>query len=361
MDKKNFWKNKLVFITGHTGFKGSWLTLLLNSLGARVIGYSLNPISKPNFFDNLKLNKFLIKDCRYNILDYKRLKSEISKAKPSIFFHLAAQSSVLESYKNPINTVKSNIVGTSNVLDIIKEFNSIKSAVIVTTDKVYLNLEKKKKFKESARLGGFDLYSSSKASCEIIAESFVKSFFKKSDCKVATVRSGNCIGGGDWTKDRIIKDCVESFSKNKKLVIRSPNATRPWQHVLEPLCGYLMLAKKLYFEKNSTKNKYVGAWNFGPNKLNNLKVKEVVKVGKKIFNSKSKIIFKKKKYYESENLSLDSSKALKYLNWQTRFNDKEAFKMTFDWYKKYYTKVNKEQIHKLSFDQIKKVILKHKI
>ena len=144
MDKKKFWKNKTVFITGHTGFKGSWLTLLLYSLGAKVIGYSLNPISKPNFFDNLKLKKFLIRDCRSNILDYKKLKSEISKARPSIIFHLAAQSSVLESYQNPINTVKSNIVGTSNVLDIIKGINSIKSAVIVTTDKVYLNLEKKK-------------------------------------------------------------------------------------------------------------------------------------------------------------------------------------------------------------------------
>ena len=166
--------------------------------------------------------------------------------------------------------------------------------------------------KEDARLGGFDIYSSSKASCEIVAESYIKSFFKKNNCRVATVRSGNCIGGGDWTKDRIIKDCVESFNKNKKLIIRSPNATRPWQHVLEPLCGYLMLAKKLYFEKNSNKNKYVGAWNFGPNKLKNLKVKEVVKIGKKIFNSKSKIILKKKKYYESENLSLDSSKSLKF-------------------------------------------------
>ena len=361
MDKKKFWKNKTVFITGHTGFKGSWLTLLLNSLGAKVIGYSLNPISKPNFFDNLKLKNFLIRDCRSNILDYKKLKSEISKSRPSIIFHLAAQSSVLESYQNPINTVKSNIVGTSNVLDIIKGVNSIKSAVIVTTDKVYLNLEKKNKFKESARLGGFDLYSSSKASCEIIAESYIKSFFKKGNCKVATVRSGNCIGGGDWTKDRIIKDCVDSFSKNKKLVIRSPNATRPWQHVLEPLCGYLMLAKKLYYEKNQSKNKYVGAWNFGPNKLHNLKVKEVVKVGKKIFNSKSKIILKKKKYYESENLSLDSSKSLKYLNWKTRFNDNEAFKMTFNWYKNYYSKVSKEEIYKLSFDQIKKVLSKHKI
>ena len=148
MYKKNFWKNRTVFVTGHTGFKGSWLTLLLKNLGARVVGYSLNPISKPNFFDNLKLKIFLKRDCRSNILDYKKLKLEILKAKPSILFHLAAQSSVLESYKNPINTIQSNVIGTSNVLDIIKEVNSIKSAVIVTTDKVYLNLEKKENLKK---------------------------------------------------------------------------------------------------------------------------------------------------------------------------------------------------------------------
>ena len=153
---------------------------------------------------------------------------------------MAAQSSVLVSYKHPKNTIETNVLGTTNFLEAIKDVSSIKSAIVVTTDKVYLNLEKKRKFKENSRLGGFDIYSSSKAACEILSESYVQSFFSKSRCNVATVRSGNCIGGGDWTKDRIIKDCVEAFIKNRKLIIRSPNATRPWQHVLEPLCGCLL-------------------------------------------------------------------------------------------------------------------------
>ena len=358
--KKNFWKNKKVFITGHTGFKGSWLTLLLKSLGANVVGFALNPISRPNFFDGLKLKNFLDRDIRDNILNFKKLRSEILKAKPSIVFHLAAQSSVLVSYKESRNTIATNILGTANILEAIKDTNSVKSSIIVTTDKVYLNLEKKKKFNENSGLGGFDIYSSSKAACEIISESYIKSFFKEHKCNIATVRSGNCIGGGDWTKDRILKDCAEAFVKNKSLIIRSPNATRPWQHVLDPLCGYLKLAEKLHNDKTK-KNKYVGAWNFGPNKKNNLKVKEIVNYGKKIFKSKSKIILKKKKYYESENLSLDSSKSLKLLRWQTKFNDMEALKMTFDWYRKFYKVKNVKKIIDLSFDQIKQFKLKHKL
>ena len=358
MKKNSFWKNKKVFITGHTGFKGSWLTLLLKSLGAKVYGYALNPISKPNFFDNLGLSKFLVKDCREDILQIKNLRKEILKAKPSIVFHLAAQSSVLVSYKDPIETIKTNILGTSCFLEAIKNIRDIKSVIVVTTDKVYLNLEEKKQFKEDSRLGGFDIYSSSKAACEIITESYIKSFFLNSNSKFSTVRSGNCIGGGDWTKDRIIKDCVESFIKNKKLVIRSPNATRPWQHVLDPLCGYIRLAEKLYFDKQ---NKFTGPWNFGPNKNKNLKVKQIVKIGKNIIKSKSKIILKKKKFYESKNLSLNSNKAKKLLNWKTKINEIEALKMTFEWYKNYYDKNLRKDLIKFSFKQIEKFRLKHKI
>lgn len=359
MKAHNFWKNKKVFITGHTGFKGSWLVLLLNSLGAKTVGYSLNPISKPSFFDDLGLRRFLRTDIRNNINNFTKLKNAMLKAKPSIVFHLAAQSSVLESYKNSRETVATNVLGTANILEAIKYSPSVKSAVIVTTDKVYLNLEKKKKFKENSVLGGYDVYSGSKAACEIITLSYIKSFFHQNNCRIATVRSGNCIGGGDWTKDRIIKDCVESFIKNKTLVIRSPNATRPWQHVLDPLCGYLKLAKKLYI--NSKKKKYTGAWNFGPNKTNNLKVKEIVEFGKKIFKSNSKVILKKKKYFESENLSIDSSKAKKLLYWNNKFNEKESLKFTFEWYQYFYSKRLKKKIIDLSFNQIKKFILKHRI
>ena len=353
---KNFWKNKKVLITGHTGFKGSWLTLLLNSLGAKVIGYALNPITKPNFFDDLKLKRYLLKDYRDDIEDLKKLKKIVSKFKPSIVFHLAAQSSVLVSYKNPLRTVSTNVLGTANLLESIRNFSSVKVAIIVTTDKVYLNNEKKKKFKENSKLGGFDLYSSSKAASDIIAESYLNSFYSKKNCGIAIVRSGNCIGGGDWTKDRIVKDCAESFAKNKTLVIRSPNATRPWQHVLDPLCGYIKLARKLYFNK-----KFNGSWNFGPNKKNNLKVKELVKMGKKIFNSRSQIVHHEKRFYEAENLSLDSSKSFRLLKWQTRFFDKAALKLTFDWYKKFYKSKNKNDLLKISFDQIEVFKKKHKI
>tara|TARA_B100000700_G_C14888388_1_gene781507 strand:+ start:81 stop:1157 length:1077 start_codon:yes stop_codon:yes gene_type:complete len=349
MKKNNFWKNKTVLVTGHTGFKGSWLILLLKSLGANVVGYALNPISKPNFFDNLKLRRFLKKDHRENILDIKKLKNVIKKNKPSIAFHLAAQSSVLVSYKQPKNTIETNVLGTTNFLEAIKDVSSIKSAIVVTTDKVYLNLEKKRKFKENSRLGGFDIYSSSKAACEILSESYVQSFFSKSRCNVATVRSGNCIGGGDWTKDRIIKDCVEAFIKNRKLIIRSPNATRPWQHVLEPLSGYLKLAEKLF---NDNGKRYVGSWNFGPNKKNNLKVKQIIFIGRKILNSRSKIVIQKKKFYESENLALDSAKALKLLKWKTHLSDMQALKLTFDWFKNFYDKNTRKNIINFTFKQI---------
>jgi CDP-glucose 4,6-dehydratase len=354
--RKNFWKNKKVFITGHTGFKGSWLTLILHSLGAKIVGYALNPITKPNFFDNLNLSKYLIKDYRQDINNFIKLNNAIKNFNPSIVFHLAAQSSVLVSYQKPRETVEANVIGTTNLLESMKKTKSIKSAIIVTTDKVYLNQEKKKKFKEESKLGGHDIYSSSKAACDIITESYIKSFFSKSSCGIAIVRSGNCIGGGDWTKDRIVKDCAESFVRNEKLTIRSPNATRPWQHVLDPLFGYLKLSQKLF-----NNNRYNGAWNFGPNKKNNLKVKQLVLIGKKIFNSMSKIVLQKKNYYESENLALDSSKAKKLLNWQTKFKDREALNMTFDWYKNFYKIRNKKLLLKLSFNQIKNFKLKHKI
>jgi CDP-glucose 4,6-dehydratase len=228
------------------------------------------------------------------------------------------------------------------MLEAIRSCNTVKSAVIVTTDKVYLNLESKIKFKETAALGGHDIYSSSKAACEILTESYIKSFYSKlNNCKIATVRSGNCIGGGDWTKDRIVKDCVEAFLENKNLFIRIPNASRPWQHVMEPLFGYLKLAEKLYYDN---KRKYIGSWNFGPNIKNNLKVLEVAKYGRKILKSKSKILKTKQIFYESRHLSLDSSKAFKFLKWRTILNAKQALKLTFEWHKFYNNKSLRYQI-----------------
>jgi CDP-glucose 4,6-dehydratase len=348
--KKNFWKNKKVLITGHTGFKGSWLTIILNILGAKVVGYALNPISKPNFFDGLQLKQFLFKDYREDILKFNRIDGIVKKFKPQIIIHLAAQSSVLVSYASPLQTVKTNIIGTANLFESLKKYSFVKSVVIATTDKVYLNLEKKKPFKEDDSLGGHDIYSGSKAATEIVSQSYKKSFFNKKSCNIATVRSGNCIGGGDWTKDRIVKDCAESFLSNKKLVIRYPQATRPWQHVLEPLFGYINLAEKLFKSK-----KFEGAWNFGPRLKSNLKVIEVAKYGKKILKSKSDIIVKKSKFYESTNLSLDSSKSKNELKWKTHLSAKKALELSFEWYK--FNKENsKKKTIEFTIKQIKDYI-----
>ena len=358
--KNNFWKNKKILITGHTGFKGSWLTLILHGLGSKITGFALNPISKPNFFDGLNLSRFLHKDYRNNILNFAKLKSVILKEKPQIIFHLAAQSSVLESYKTPLSTINSNVLGTANLLEAIKFSNTVKSLVIATTDKVYLNLEEKKPFNENDKLGGHDLYSGSKAAAEIITQSFTKSFFSKKNCNIATVRSGNCIGGGDWTEDRIVKDCAEKLYQDKKLLIRMPNATRPWQHVIEPIFGYLYLAERLFYDK---RYKFSGAWNFAPNLKNNLKVKELVSFGKNFFKSKSKIIISKKKHYESTNLSLSSEKAKKKLGWKNIYDAKESLRITFGWYKYYYDNTNKSKskIITFSFNQIENYLKKLKI
>ncbi len=350
--KSNFWKNKSVFITGHTGFKGSWLTLILKNLGSNVNGYALNPITNPNFFDGLNLGNLLNNDFRENILNYKKLVKAIKKVKPDILFHLAAQSSVLVSYNNPVSTVSTNVMGTLNVLESVRKVKSIKSVIIVTTDKVYQNLEEGIPFKEDSKLGGHDIYSSSKAACEILTQSYIKSFFFNSKCNVATVRSGNCIGGGDWTKDRIIKDCAESFSKNKLLIIRNPNSTRPWQHVIEPLFGYLKLAEKLYLSKNK---RFVGSWNFGPNRKN-LKVLDLANIGKKIFKSTSRIIINKrsKKFYESKYLSLNSKKARDKLRWKIMLSNKSSLQLTFDWFKNFYKNKNKKYLIDFSIKQIEK-------
>ena len=349
--KKSFWRNKRVFVTGHTGFKGSWLVLTLKSLGANVTGYALDPISKPNFFDDLKLSKFLKNDFRQDIQNFSKLNKLIKQSKPDIIFHLSSQSSVLVSYEKPEDTLKTNVVGTFNLLQAIRSSKSVKSAIIVTTDKVYLNDDKKINFNENSKLGGYDIYSSSKACCEIITESYRNSFINHKKCRVATVRSGNCIGGGDWTEDRIIKDCVEAFIKKKNLIIRSPHATRPWQHVIEPIFGYLKLAEKL-FSKNG--KKYVGSWNFGPNNIN-LSVLELAQLGKKIFNSNSKIIIKKniqKAKHEAKYLSLDSKKSFKKLNWKVYMKPEKSLKLTFDWFKVFYSKKNRIDIINYSNQQI---------
>jgi len=359
---KSFWKNKKILITGHTGFKGGWLTSILNLLGCKVYGYALNPSGVKNFFTEVKIKKTFKEDIRHDLRDINFLKKKINKIKPDIVIHLAAQSSVIESFNDPRNTVTTNILGTYNLLEAIRDKKKIKCLLAITTDKVYQNYEKVKYFDENSKLGGDDIYSGSKACCEILINSYRKSFFQKSSCKIATARAGNCFGGGDWTEDRIIKDALESFYDNKTLILRNPNATRPWQHVLEPLFGYLLLIQKLC-SKNG--KKYEGSWNFGPSLKQNLKVINLVKIVKKNMNSKGKIIirkkfkkFKKIKIFESKHLNINSKKIKKYLKWVPYLSIKESVKITVDWFNAYKMK---EDLKKLTQTQIINYLKKAKL
>jgi CDP-glucose 4,6-dehydratase len=338
MINNKFWQNKNVLITGHTGFKGGWLSVWMNILGAKVSGYSINPLTKKNFFNSAKIKKIFFKDYRKNIQNYKNLEECIKKTKPQIIFHLAAQSQVLVSFKNPLDTILTNVVGTSNLLQIVKKYKFIKSVVIVTTDKVYKNNEKKIKFSENDHLGGDDLYSSSKACADIISSSYFNSFFIKSSCGIATARAGNCIGGGDWTRFRILTDATEAFLQNKKLKIRNPNSTRPWQHVLEPLLGYILLAEKLFGNKQK---KYCTSWNFGPSRRTNVKVLKFAKTLRSKMRSKSELILSKRvDNIEKKNLDLDSKKANKILGWKSFLSIDDTLKLTSDWYLANYQKKN---------------------
>jgi CDP-glucose 4,6-dehydratase len=347
---RTFWKDKKVFLTGHTGFKGSWFSILLNLLEAKVVGYSLKPNTKPNLFDLTKLNKNIHSSIIGDIRDYNKLKNSIYKFSPDFIIHMAAQPLVRDSYVNPKYTYEVNTLGTINILNILKELNFIKSALIITTDKVYFNNNKKKNFKENDLLGGGDPYSNSKSCAELAVNSYNQSFFKEKNIFVATARAGNVVGGGDFSKDRIIPDYFRSLLKNKEIVLRSPNSIRPWQHVLDPLYGYLLLLMKLY-----KKEKLGGiSFNFGPNKSNNKSVNDVINLINKDFNNSVKVIQKKnssKSYYESKILMLNSGKSKKILKWKSKYNLAQSIKLTSFWFKELISKKNKN-ILKVTQNQI---------
>lgn len=349
---QKLFKNKKVLITGHTGFKGSWLTQILLNWGADITGIALRPSTNPNLFSLLGIKK-KINNNFVDIRNFKKVKEIILKSRPEIVFHLAAQPLVRDSYDDPLYTFETNIIGTANVLQAIKEVGGVKSAVIITTDKVYEDKGRSHYYKESDKLGGYDPYSSSKASAEIIIDSYLKSFFnpknynKNHKTLIASTRTGNVIGGGDWSKDRIFPDIIRAFYKdNKKLIIRNPQAIRPWQYVLEPLYGYLLLAEKLYKgEKN-----LCGSWNFGPQKRNYLTVEEVVKRTFKFLSSGKYLIRKDNEKHETDFLKLNIDKAKDLLRWQPIFNFDETIRLTMVWYKSFY---NKENMVKISNQQIK--------
>ena len=334
----SFFKDKKILITGHTGFKGSWLTQILLNAKANIIGYALEPPTNPSLFEILNLEK-KVKNYFADIRDFNFLKNVLEKEEPEIVFHLAAQPLVRDSYDDPIYTYETNVMGTVNILQAIKEVKSVKAAVIITTDKVYKNKEWIWAYREVDELGGYDPYSTSKACAELVIKSYVKAFFNIKDYKkthstlIASTRAGNVIGGGDWSKDRLIPDIIKAiFEKKEKIVIRNPESIRPWQHVLEPLYGYLLLAKKLY-EGDTF---YVGAWNFAPNEENFVNVKYIVETAINTLKQGSYVIKRDTTKHEAKILKLDATKAKEYLKWNPILSLKETLNWTFDWYKNFY-------------------------
>jgi CDP-glucose 4,6-dehydratase len=336
----NFFKNKKVLVTGHTGFKGSWLVAWLNILGCEVMGISLNPVKGDNHFKILKKNLDII-DKRGDIRNEKYLKKLVKKFKPDIVFHLAAQAIVSTSYSHPKLTFETNVLGTLNLLNALAELKNKCIGIFVTSDKCYKNIEVTRGYTETDELGGDDFYSSSKASAELAIHSFYKSFIKDKNkfLRIGTARAGNVVGGGDWSKNRLIPDCVKSWSKNKIVTLRNPNSTRPWQHVLEALSGYLHLAYQL--DKNQKLNGE--SFNFSNNEIKNFTVLKFINGIQKYWKNANWKVYKKSSFYESTLLQLNSNKAKKLLNWKNKLKLSETIKLVGEWYTSYYES-NKKKI-----------------
>ncbi len=345
----NFYKGRKIFITGHTGFKGSWLSIWLNKLGADVIGYALPPPTHPSLFDICKL-KEKVTSIEGDVRDYNLLKNTVENHQPEIIFHMAAQSLVRYSYVKPIETYETNVMGTVNVFEACRHSQSVKVIVNVTSDKCYEDRHLKYGYKECDRMGGYDPYSSSKGCAELITAAYRQSFFnptnKNNRVSVASVRAGNVIGGGDWSEDRLVPDCIKALIKSKPILIRNPDAVRPWQHVLEPLYGYLLLAKSLYRDCLA----FSGAWNFGPHKSDAKPVKWIVERILRLWGGKYIWRIDKGLHpHESSCLKLNSNKAKSKLGWQPNWNLDKALIHTVAWYKSFF---EKEDMFSITMKQI---------
>jgi CDP-glucose 4,6-dehydratase len=328
-----FWSGKRVFLTGHTGFKGGWLSLWLASMGAKVTGYALAPNTAPNFFEVAKVASDLEQSYIADIRDLEKLQKALADARPEIVIHMAAQPLVRYSYVNPVETYATNVMGTVHVLESIRALDYVRVAIIVTTDKCYENKEWEWGYRENEPMGGQDPYSSSKGCAELVASAYRQSYFapeKYAEHKVAiaSVRAGNVIGGGDWSEDRLIPDAIKAFEAKESLVIRNPLATRPWQHVLEPLSGYLVLAQALYQEGA----KFDGGWNFGPCDEDARSVQDVINLLIKNWGSAASWTQEQSEQpHEAHSLKLDCSKARQYLNWIPRWRLEKAIEKIIQW------------------------------
>lgn len=321
------YRGRRVLLTGHTGFKGSWLALWLTELGAHVTGVALPPDATPNHWDLLRLG---IPDHRLDIREYHALAKVMKDAQPEIVFHLAAQPLVRRSYRDPLETWSTNVMGTANLLESCRNTESVRAIVVVTTDKCYENREWNKGYCETDRLGGHDPYSASKAAAEIVAASYRSAFFHEANSPLlATARAGNVIGGGDWSEDRLIPDLVRAIAAGTELEIRSPQATRPWQHVLESVCGYLLLGQKLL----EGRREFAESWNFGPGPEDNRTVEEVLAHLKSHWPELAWKVTDHPRPHEAGLLYLDSTKARARLGWHSVWPLEQALTATADWYR----------------------------
>lgn len=352
----NFFKSKRVLVTGHTGFKGSWLSIWLHELRADVIGVSLEPFSERDNFALSGIGKKIKADLRADIRDGVRMKEIFHEYRPEIVFHLAAQPLVRLSYEMPVETYETNLMGTINIMEAIRCTDSVKVAVMITTDKCYENKEQIWGYRENEPMGGYDPYSSSKGAAEIAISSWRRSFFNPADygtkhhVALASVRAGNVIGGGDWALDRIIPDCIKALEAGRPVEIRNPKAVRPWQHVLEPLSGYMLLAQKMWDQPTQ----YCEGWNFGPYSESITSVWEVAeKVIENYGSGELEDISNPNALHEANLLMLDISKARFRLGWKPRMNISQCVALTVDWYNRY----REGDVYDICIEQIKKYLL----
>lgn len=328
---KNFWQNKRILITGHTGFKGAWLCILLKQLQSKIFGIALPPENQ-SLYNKANINSLCDKSIFLDINDEQKISEVIQEIQPEIIIHLAAQALVRTSYNQPLNTFKTNIIGTANILNAARTLSSLKSIVCITTDKVYANNEWSYPYREIDKLGGYDPYSASKAATEIVIDSYRKSFFDTNKIGIASARAGNVIGGGDWSLDRLIPDIIKSWLNNNEVIIRSPNAIRPWQHVLEPLNAYLILAENLYKQPQ----KFSKSYNFGPDSNSQQSVKNILENIKNYFevnNYSAKIKYEvNDNLHEAGILTLDTSLAKTELNIFPKLDLQTTLERTANWY-----------------------------
>lgn len=342
---KDFWQKRRVLITGHTGFKGSWLSLWLQSLGAEVFGVALEADTKPSLFKLAKVENGM----NHNIADIRNfslVQELMDEFMPEVIFHMAAQPLVRESYKNPILTYETNVMGTIHVLEAARKTGTTKAIVNITTDKCYENDGRTYGYKENDRMGGYDPYSNSKACAELVSSAYRLSFLAEDDIAMATVRAGNVIGGGDWAKDRLVPDILHALEKNISVEVRNPNATRPWQHVLEPISGYLLLAEKLYTDGTL----YAEGWNFGPNEDDTKSVKWIIENLYKKWGSNISWSNQPGKHpHEANYLKLDVTKTKKYLGWRPSWSLDYSLIQIVDWHKAF---LNNEDMKLKTLQQI---------